>query len=90
MVQRYASLPATLCLDGDPGPPWKEAQQSLTLFGPLCSGTVAHLGNRWALVCIDANEAYRRPGVYLDFLTRGDGRNVSGVADQTHFANVPL
>jgi len=39
----------------------------------------------------DGRDQYTfRPGVYLDILPRGDGRNVRGVADPTHFANVPL
>jgi len=39
-----------IVLDGDPAPPKKRAQQPPSLFGPLCSGTVAHLSNSWVLV----------------------------------------
>jgi len=36
--------PGDIALDGDPAPPpRKGAHQPLPLFGPLCSGTVAHL-----------------------------------------------
>jgi len=33
--------------DGDPVPPWPfgKGHSSPQLFGPLCSGTVAHLSN---------------------------------------------
>ena len=37
--------PGDIALDGDPAPsPRKRAQQA-ALFGPLCSGMVAHLSN---------------------------------------------
>ena len=36
--------PGDIVLDGDRAPPRKGAQQP-PLFGPLCSGTVAHLSN---------------------------------------------
>jgi len=36
--------PGNILLDGDAAHPRKGAQQP-TLFGPLCSGTVAHLNN---------------------------------------------
>jgi len=42
--------PCHIVLDGDPAPPRKGAQQPHLLVGPLCSGTVAHLSNCWALV----------------------------------------
>jgi len=41
--------PGHIVLDGDPAPPRKRAQLP-PLFGPLWSGTVAHLSNCWALV----------------------------------------
>jgi len=44
--------PGDIVLDGDPAPPRQGAQQSPPLFGPLCSGTVAHLSNYWAVVCL--------------------------------------
>jgi len=43
--------PGDIVLDGDPAPTRKGAQQP-PLFGPLCSGTVAHLSNCRALVLI--------------------------------------
>jgi len=46
--------PGYIVLDGDPAPLrcTEEAQQP-PLFGLLCSGTVAHLSNFWALVVGD-------------------------------------
>jgi len=41
--------PCHIVLDRDPGPPRKGAQHPCQLFGPLCSGTVAHLSNCWPL-----------------------------------------
>ena len=49
----FAFIPAKY--DGgfrwEPSSPLKEAQQP-PIFGPLCSGTVAHLSNCWALVLV--------------------------------------
>jgi len=42
--------PSDIVLDGDPALPHGKGHRSFSLFGPLCSGTVAHLNNCWAVV----------------------------------------
>ena len=42
--------PGDIVLDRYSAPTRKGAQQHPPLFGPLCSGTVAHLSNCWDLV----------------------------------------
>jgi len=37
--------PGEIVLDGDPAPPHGNGHSSPPFFGPLCSGTVAHLSN---------------------------------------------
>ena len=54
--------PGNIVLDGDPAPRTEREPAASPLFGPLCSGTVAHLSNCWALVlwpyCLVIKERY--------------------------------
>jgi len=43
--RQRCSGPGHIVLDGDPAPPPRKAAQQPPLFGPLCSGTIAHLNN---------------------------------------------
>ena len=53
----------------------------LVFFRVLCVKVVSATSSEGFLV--------RIRGLPIDFLTSGDGHNVRGIAEQTHFANVP-